>query len=128
MCFDKKYNPLTRKPQPKKAKKDIIVFKVIGRHGNGMIYDLFIKGKNEVWTPGYWYTEKTPFVGSTFDSFSGWFSVYGNAFHSLKTKILAKDKQTYWGGTKVVKMIIPKGALYYENEKEYVSSQIIYPT
>ena len=40
---------------------------------------------------------------------------------------VAKDKQEYWRCMKIVEMIIPKGALYYENKREYVSSQIIYP-
>jgi hypothetical protein len=131
MCFDKIcYTKI--KPRPKVAKEDITVFKLIGVGGNGMYYDLYINGKKEKWTPGYWYTEDTPFKGAFWNASTKFLSIEGNAFHSLKTMKIALDKQYFWNNMKIVnmtivKMIIPKGALYYENEKEYVSSQIIYP-
>lgn len=126
MCFDK-YCITKTKPRPTKAKKDIKVYKLIDINGLGMCYDLNIKGKLEKWTPGYWYEETTPFKGVYWNASIKFLSIDGDAFHSCKTMKVAKDKQEYWRNTKIVEMIIPKGALYYENEREYVSSQIIYP-
>ena len=127
MCFNKECYT-KNKPRPTKAKEDITVFKVIEITGNGVCYNLHIKGKLEKWTPGYLYEETTPFKGACWRKlFTNLLSIEGNAFHSCKTMKVAKDIQEFWSTMKIVKMIIPKGALYYENKREYVSSQIIYP-
>jgi hypothetical protein len=121
MCFRLYYTG--KKPLPKKAKEDIIVWKVISKEGWGWMNNLKIDGKEEKWEKGWHYIELKPFIRSTVAHST--LKVNGNAFHSNKTRRLGRGKVFY--GNKLVRMYIPKGALYYENDTEYVSSEIVYP-
>lgn len=127
MCFSLKYSDYIKhgegRLRPKKAKEDIIVYKVIRYGGRGLYYDLQDKnGKNILWSPGYQYTElgKTQICGE----------IRGGMLHSKKTYMDAL-KILYTVATirdcRIVKMIIPKGTNYYENTHEYVSKSLIYP-
>jgi hypothetical protein len=130
MCFTKVYKKITegKIEKPKVAKKDIIVWKVVGADGRGCYKDLYITNEageknREPWTRGFQYTETTPF----YTAIAGYKSleINGHAFHSKKVK---HDAFLIQGsGEIIVNMVIPKGAKYYENDKEYVSSSIIFP-
>ncbi len=121
MCFNLKINGVI--PTPLIAKKDIHVYKVINKSGEGWIYNLFINGKEELWTKGYEYEETTPFIDYIKRDWNVYF--HGHCFHSCKTLHHAKLKQC--SNEIIQKFIIPKGALYYKNDKEYISNRIIYP-
>lgn len=116
-----------RKPMPKKAVKDIIVFKVIRNNRTGIFNNMFIDDKLQKWTKGYEYYETKPFNGSTWYHSSGRLHVGANCFHSKITKEDAEMLAQNYSNTKVVKMIIPKGTLYYKNDTDYASNRIIYP-
>lgn len=109
MCFINSYK------RYEIASKNITVYKMIRTSGRGYYYDLYIDEKIEKWKQGYHYTE-TDFPKTSRFSFSG------NGFHSY-----IKNPFFIYHGIKVVKMIIPKGSLYYKNTKEYFSSDLIYP-
>lgn len=128
MCFIKNYNRKDECKKPKIAKKNILVYKVIGKNGDGCYRNLYItneKGQTnrEPWKRGFQYTELTPFKSAVHKDLC--VIVEGDAFHSKKTKYSALDIKGY--DEIVVRMIIPKGALYYENIREYVSSSLIFP-
>lgn len=114
-----------KKPKPKKAKEDIKVYKVITEGGWGWMNNLHINGKEEPWTKGFRYIETTPFKDSRMSLFNTkLFKVNGNAFHSKKTQRAAFDIRNV--AEKIVEMYIPKNAIYYENNTEYVSSEIVW--
>lgn len=130
MCFEKNLSKNTKRiPKPQVADKNITVYKVINNFGWGWFYSLIINDKKEPWTKGFEYEELTPFAGCRI--YKSCSSVYpilnieGNAFHSKKTR--KEAAKIRYIREKVVTMIIPKGALYYENDTEYVSNRIIYP-
>lgn len=126
MCFEKRING-TKIPESSVAEKDIKVYKIIDNKNLGMCYDLHINGKKYKWKPGYWYSETTPFHTARMNPITGWLEIEGHALHSCKTLKEARKKLNFFNDVKMVKMIIPKGALYYENNREYVSDQLIYP-
>ncbi len=121
MCFKLRYED----KKPRVAKQDIVCWKILRMDNRSPMYDLVIDRKEEAWTPGYIYWEKS----QTFRKSSiSQYKVNGGCFHSKRMRKLAKIS---WimddGDKKVVKMIIPKGAKYYENDEEYVSDTIWYP-
>jgi len=130
MCFDltnKDHKKLIKgKLRPKKAKEDIIVYKVISPNNYGRYRNLRDKnGKSMRWVPGYQYTEldKTNIVRDRNCS-----EIHGGMLHSKKTHSEALAlKSCAFFQYKIVKMIIPKGTNYYENDNEYVSKSLIYP-
>jgi hypothetical protein len=114
------------KPIMKKATKDIVVYKVIGDNGSGWFYNLIIDGKFEKWTRGFEYIERDfETEALQFGRATKKYKVNGNAFHSKKTHKSAEEIRLV--RESVVKMIIPKGAYYYESDLEYVSNRIIFP-
>lgn len=118
MCFTIKEN------KRKKADRNIRVWKIIGVTGSGTFYNLTINHEYESWTEGYEYIETKPFVRSIIYENA----INGGCFHSGKTRENARGLLRLCGnGYKIVQMIIPKGAEYYENDIEYVSNRIIYP-
>ena len=124
MCFLAK---TTEEATLKIATKNIRVYKAISREGNGWLYSLWINNEREKWTPGFHYTEpdfskkalNKRIVGE------GYF-VDGNAFHSKKT-LDSVRKMSHDHNDIIVEMYIPRGARYYENNEEYVSSSLVYP-
>jgi hypothetical protein len=129
MCFKIKSN--NRFIEANIAKKDIIVWKSIKKDGYGWMYNLRINEKIEPWTKGYEYTEtyfpkqkKHDYKHLYYDTLFI-FNFDENGFHSKKMKRVANNITQY--NEKVVKMIIPKGSYYYENEEEYFSESLIYP-
>lgn len=120
MCFEKKVKG-KKVPRPNIAEKDIICYKRIGLDGYGQYYNLDIDNLPEIWKKGFHYYETTPFKGAVVNTWNNRLYIEGNAFHSYV------DKPTFnLGGYKIIELIIPKGAKYYTNDYEYVSSQIIY--
>lgn len=128
MCFDLTIEDHKKRIKgnlrPKKAKEDIIVYKAISECNYGRFKNLKDKnGKIMRWIPGYQYTElgKTNIIGGNMYS-----EILGGMLHSKKTHSEAlKLCVSFW--YKTVKMIIPKGTNYYENDHEYVSKSLIYP-
>lgn len=126
MCFTL-YSDKRTKPRPKKAKQDIIVFKVLKKSGWGCYKPLIINGKKLRWQKGTEVYETTPFKDAEWESSISELNINGNALHS-GTLENAKTILSMSKIRKIVKMIIPKGALYYENnEGEYVSNRLVYP-
>lgn len=126
MCFNTGISICKPKPEPKIAERDIKVYKVINRNGMGSFYNLLDENGSIIyWEPGYHYIESPDIDGNVFFFFEGW----GNweitkGLHSKKTLIGAK--YVCEDNERIVKMIIPKGAKYFENKDEYVSDQLIY--
>ena len=112
-------------PITKVEEEDIIVWKSINKDNSGWLYSLVINGWKEKWTKGFHYIETTPFKSMRWNYSYGYWEFFGNCFHSKKTKQEAESITC--SDEKVVKMIIPKNSLFYENKYEYISSEIIYP-
>ena len=111
-------------PKMQTAKEDIVVYKAINKSGTGWVYNMRDKEGNIMkWIPGWVYYQDMP-KSHLFTKYIRT-EIEGNCFHSNKTIRLAKGKKDSYD--MVVKMIIPKGALYYENEEEYVSNELYYP-
>jgi hypothetical protein len=115
------------KPKPEKATEDIIVYKAIQANGKGVYNQMIIDNKATRWRKGNEYYETTPFKTMTKSKWSDRWDINGHAFHSGVTKYDADFHVNRDRGDIVVKMIIPKGALYYKSNTEYVSNRIIYP-
>lgn len=124
MCFTLRKEDIGKKP--KVATEDITVYKVIDPYtGTGAYYSMADKhGMFMPWVQEYIYYEEDKRLfrkGYRRDK------IAGGCFHSCKTKKAAKIAGYPVRNECVVKMIIPKGALYYENDKEYVSNMLYYP-
>lgn len=124
MCF-KIYQK--DKPKPQKAKEDIIVYKAIRKNGMSIYKQMVIDGKETRWKKGYEYYETTPFRTMVKSRFTDRWDISGHAFHSGARYYDAYNHVNISRGDIVVRMIIPKGALYFTNGGEYVSNRIIYP-
>jgi len=127
MCFTITTKKCIR-PIPKEARKNITVFKIIGTTGYGLHFLLHINGNWETWQKGYEYIETTPFKGMWRQA-NKW-KIEGHAFHSkiLKTDAIEiVQSMVLPEAWKVVRMIIPKGALYFKNDIDYVSDRLVYP-
>lgn len=119
MCFIKR--GLSKHIKPLKAKKNIKVYKVLETEDYGPFFTLKIEGKIYPYEKGWiYYITKNPFqfIGNHID---------GNCFHSMINLNKALIRAKNFLDCKVVEMIIPKGALYYKNDTEYVSDQLYYP-
>jgi hypothetical protein len=129
MCFmvngTDMINNHTKRANPHVAKKDITVYKIIGKDGDGLYYNLKINRKVEPWTRGWWYY----ITGKKFNPVDGaQYVIGGNCFHSYESIYQLKQNLPVYPTQHIVSMIIPKGAQYYINEwGEYVSDQIIFP-
>lgn len=118
MCFHTGIYTRT-KPKPKIAESDITVYKEIGYNGNGYRYPLIGKDGNRMkWEKGFHYTELPDDKGRVFSFERCW-----NGEWTIHKGLHSKRKR-YWRSA--VKMIIPKGTKYFENETEYVSDQLVY--
>lgn len=127
MCFEIRS---TRKPRPKKARKDIPVWKVIAGSGYSPMYHMRDRDYELMtWEKGHHYTEKPAFKDTEMNKFGddGW-HISGSVLHSKATLQEAEDLASgfLYVTMVVAEMYIPKGALYMENEEEYVSSELIY--
>jgi len=96
----------------KKAKTDIVCWKVLNR-GNEACYADFFYEKGKI----------NPIIRLKKDMDNEIFEGY----HSYQSKERAYFAFEYWGGTFVKKFIIPAGIRYYQNDwfGEYVSETII---
>jgi hypothetical protein len=135
MCFTKTFHKNTTNKAiltPKIAKQDIVVYKVINSDGIGWLFtdtpwkmgdvniaepsDLYPSIKDIKNGPSWDYGEE----GKKLNIAGGW-------FHSSKTikhlNIVYKSRS--WDDI-LVKMIIPAGTEYFENNNEYVSKQLKY--
>lgn len=127
MCF----TIPTKVKKAKKATKDIICYKILDKNNNPIYNNLKIDGKIQKYQKGYIY-EETDFnklIKSTIskDRIRG-----KNGFHSYTEYSnyvinILKNKKAY--RPNIVKMIIPKGAWYFENKYscQYYSSKIYFP-
>lgn len=122
MCFEPKseYGGLTMKV----AKKNIPVYKVLSKNGAGCIFSLYINGEAEIWRRGYEYRETEFRSMIQYQKKRIYPEIGKHCFHSWKTKKGAKDFCD--SSDKMVEMYIPKGALYLENNAQYVSNRIVY--
>lgn len=129
MCFSKRFKE-GESTEPQVAKRNILVYKVIAKSGWGCYRNLYIDDKAEKWKKGFHYSETTPFKDSSPKkmNFTNDQIIYieGHCFHSCVDEVYARHVHK-GHNEKIVEMIIPKGALYYKSDKEYVSSEIIYP-
>lgn len=147
MCFNfmwgegvDEHNP----PKYKVAKKDITVYKILTLYDRPPLFDLRITYPHtpnitniEPFTRGFEYEEldfaskalkwkMRGYISSNEPLFS--YVVNGNAFHTFKKEKYAMGITFLMSPpTKIVEMIIPKGALYYENKTQIVTNRIIYP-
>lgn len=110
MCFITNY-----RGKALKAKRDIWSYKCINHTGYGKHYDLYIDRRREKWTVGTHYTE-TNFPKQILK----FRRIGANVFHSFKRK----PKGCPF--SRIIRTKIPKGSLYFENQMNYVSSDIIY--
>lgn len=100
--------------KPLIAKKDIEVFKVLNKD-NTSIY------KDFQYTKGFEYTNDKFTID--YIRFLDRLNIH-SGIHSCKTKSATQiHKQDHH---KVVKMIVPKGAEYFENDDEIVSNRLIW--
>jgi hypothetical protein len=132
----------SRPPKYKIAEEDIKVYKTLRSDDRPIYVSLRIANDKgwiviEPYTRGFEYEEldfvqKALYWNKGYTSFgiakSGRYNITKNAFHTCKTRDDAKTHiMSHHNNRKIVEMIIPKGAFYYENDEEYVSNRVIYP-
>jgi len=107
------------------AKEDINVFKILTR-GNFAPFKSFLYEKGM-----HYYQEGKPFgIGKIEKPWysSMWRFDVEQGLHSYTSKSKAEEHLSFYINIKIVKMIIPKGALYYIGiNGDVVSSELIYP-
>ena len=117
------------KCSPKKAKKDITVYKVLKPSlVKGKLFSPF---QYFLWEPGYHYYQDTSnnqpaFTFKIRNLFENFILEVHQGLHAYTS--LERAKIAKWSGNKVYKMIIPKGSLYYEDssKKEIVADNMIF--
>jgi hypothetical protein len=101
-------------PGPKVAQKDIVCYKILNRRYSPHYYPFRYK-----WNK----------LNERIDLKITWGNMISEGYHSYKKlKVIPgydNNSQVPSAKFRIYKMIIPKGTLYYENEKEYVSETII---
>lgn len=120
--FKTKKEAITFSKKPKKAIKDITVYKVLNLD-NRSIYEKFLYEKGKEY---YRYGEKL-FGISVYKQYYGAYKIeIDDGLHAYTSKVIARRKSDYDFSRKMVKMIIPKGALYFEDKlnHEIVSSKL----
>lgn len=123
MCF--RLLTKNRYPRPLVAKEDIVVYKRLKKTSKGYKSPY----KDFVYNVGYHYYETSSlrkrYTGSPMYNFRLHSFDINEGLHSYKDLTTAM----YWKNTleKIVKMIIPKGAKYYDNGSEIVSTELIFP-
>jgi hypothetical protein len=113
MCFTLKSKTL------KVARRDIPVYKTVNRDLTGVYYTMQdVSGNDVLWKRGYQYDElgEIEFDGNDIES---------GMFHSCKTVKGAKDQQYFTCIEMIIKLYIPKGTKYYENETQYCSKSLV---
>ena len=117
-------------PQAKIATEDITCYKIINRSGSGRYYNPTDKnGKSQFWKIGFHaYVQEFRIIWDTWIQYGEY--VIHEGLHSYKNtdhrEICNIIAYYYTTGFKIIKLIIPQGALYYENDLEYVSNELIY--
>lgn len=116
MCLNIKYRKADGIPSPQIAERDIIVYKHLIRFNKTLVspYQLFRYKK------GWHYTEKLAGVGGIF---KGFYSINRGLFAHVQYKKWMSKIQPW---ERVVEMTIPKGAQYYTNGIEIVSTDLIW--
>lgn len=115
MCFYLKRGQF----KAKIAEEDIPVWKRICRTGRGVIKNMYDKhGEIMFWEKGFEYEE----CGKVQREYG---ELGGGVFHSKKQKKDA-DKIGYHMLHKTVRMYIPKGTKYWENDTEYASKKLVW--
>lgn len=123
MCFYTRISANSRKPKPKVAIQDIECWKIILKTGKGLFFSMRDKeGKLMKWVKGWHYyeTDKTKQFTLSKD-YSLW--TISKGFHSYKKE----ESAVPCSSEKRIRCVIPKGALYYENDSQYCSNEIVYP-
>lgn len=121
MCF-RTTILLNNTPKALVAKEDIECWKVLTNYFRSPMRS------SMQWTAGWHYfiTNKNPFSFSKTYTYRVWNIERG--LHSFKSLYHAKryfNNNTH--AYKYVKMIIPKGAKYFVNKSQYVSSDLVFP-
>ena len=126
----------------KKAKRDIICYKIVYKVSNGIyisivqyfeyvIRQLYTNKTPQIQKNNYYMTVPNMMESNNLFSYHKYFSKH--LFHSYRDilivrEVLNKIKSPSWYknkfNIKYIKCLIPKGAYYVENRREYASSQI----
>ena len=129
MCF---YIP-NRIREAKKATKDIICYKILKKNNKPLFNNLRIDGKIEKYENGYIYKEtnfnKFVKLKSNIGKTRGKDGFHSYTKYSIYVQEIIKTQNRYNRSKNIVKMIIPKGAWYFENKEccHYYSSKIYFP-
>jgi len=116
MCFT-----LNRKyPKSKIAEKDIICYKILNRrtapHQEWFVYQKNVKTKKEDLVVHQIMDDDPAWINEGYHSYKSFWQ------YIPKYDNFAQIPRAHFG---IYKMVIPKGAKYWENEAEYVSETII---
>lgn len=105
---------------PNVATRNMVVYKRLSANGKspirGFIYE---RGFH------YYQTGNRKLTGSISLSCWGFNFRVDSGLHTYTTERVAKKNK--YRAEKIVRMIIPKGALYYKNNRHIVSSELIFP-
>lgn len=119
---------------PSIAEEDIFVYKIIRINGLGICYNLKDKEGNIIyWKIGTHAKSRIVLPTKLFYGVIHFYGVINEGLHSCKYMSEALEYFNYHfnnnstlGIVKITKMVIPKGAEYFENQIEYVSNELIY--
>ena len=115
MCFDisEKY------PNALIAKKDIICYKIVFDKGEWYSHNGY-----EAACQSYAYYPAKTTKRVDIESTRFHVTIY-EGYHSFRSLKVLKEEQKNWDDSLIgIKMIIPKGTLYYKNDREYVSERL----
>lgn len=115
MCFDisEKY------PNALVAKRDITCYKIVFDKGEWYTHHGYEAAcQRYAYYPGK--TTKRVDIEST-----RFHATIDEGYHSYRSLKVLKEEQERWDDSLIgIKMIIPKGTLYYKNDREYVSERL----
>jgi hypothetical protein len=131
MCLNIRKFPSKREAEkayknPTIATRDITVYKLLGR---GLIAP-FRQGFR--YEKGMHYYQEAPGI-FTHSISKSWYPTdeytlhINRGLHAYNNKAFALTKSSGYYAREVYKFIIPKGALYYRNDNEICSSELIFP-
>lgn len=114
MCFDVKLTKTIYSEEAKIADKDIVVFKYLRRSGK-ILRSPFRKNYGNTWKTGV--PHKAKLVKTITNS-----NNIGHINIGLHSYVMFNELDSY---SNYYRAIIPKGAYYYKNDREYVSSVLM---
>lgn len=129
------YNRKGRKPSPQVAEKDIVVYKILTKRKHSIAKEVTYESPSQYfqYKKGYhYYQEKIKGEGHIDKNGFGIIRDYNNTYlihqglHAYMDKRSA-ERQWHHRGKVIVKMIVPKGSLYYSDYGHIVSNHMIFP-